>query len=175
MLNTSGLDLIGLLGVGLYTSGPDSTLTNINVLNTVSNLSFITSIPVLDIYGNNDNPASGTADARRNAYQGDNYTQEALTCPDNNGQYFAQVGLGFQPYYGNGAGDVNRCHQLRNGFLQDASNNFFPDVVLRGSPDAPLESVVRDWFSLNFVAIPEPETFLLLLIGLIGMRFIRRK
>lgn len=176
LLNTSGLDLIGLLGVGLYTSGPVSTLDNINILNTVSNLSFITSIPVLDIYGDNDIPARDTAVARSSAYRGNNYTQVALTCPENNGQYSAQVGSSFKPYYGNGSGDVNRCHQLRNGFLYDAlSNSFVQDVVLRGSPDAPLESTARNWFSSNFVSVPEPETLLLIIIGLIGMRFTKRR
>ena len=175
-LNTSGLNLIGLLGVGLYSSGPDSTISNINVLNSISNLSFITSIPVLDIYGDNDTPASTTAAARRAAYAGDNYTQVELTCPNTSGNYFVQTATGIVPYYGGTGttGDTNRCHQLRNGLLFDpVSNSYVPDVVLRGSPNAPLETTARNWFASNF-ALPEPKTWLLVIIGLLGMGIVKR-
>ena len=173
-LNTSGLNVVGLLGVGLYSSGPDSTVANIDVLNTISNLSFITSIPVLDIFGNNDTPASSTAALRKASYRGPNYTQVALTCPDSAGNYFAQTATGVTPYYG-ATGDANRCHQLRNGLLFDpGTNTYITDVVLRGAPDAPLETTARNWFSSNFAAVPEPQTWLLLMFGLLGMGFIRQ-
>lgn len=174
-LNTSGLNLIGLLGAGTFSSGPISTVDNINVLNTISNLSFITSIPVLDVYGSNDDPAKSTAAARKAAYQGESYTQVELSCPAINGGYFVQAGANIVPYY-SATGDTNRCHQLRNGLLFDsATNSFVTDFVIRGAPDAPLETTARNWFSSNFVAIPEPETLLLFLIGLLGMGLIKRK
>ncbi len=69
------LPVLGLLGIGMYGTGIDP----LNVSFTLDEVS----VPVLDIYGDVDTNAAGTAANRLNAYNsgpGLSYTQLALTC-----------------------------------------------------------------------------------------------
>jgi len=71
------LPIIGLVGIGMYAglSDPDPLRTTLT-LDEVS-------IPVLDLYGDNDTGSASTAIARKAAYDsgsGTNYTQISLTC-----------------------------------------------------------------------------------------------
>ena len=187
----SGIDgnveLAGLVGVGMYsniTSGsitttptPNSPATrdDINVYDTVNNLGLISSIPVLDIYGDLDSHAANFAAARLSAYAGDplSYTQLALGCPDFiTTTYFARnQGLAV-PY------TENRCHQLRNGFLSEAdAENNVAAVELRGSADAPLESSTSAWFADNvpLKPVPVPASLPLLFSGITGLLLLVRR
>ena len=85
------LPIIGLVGIGMYAgaSDPDPLRTTLT-LDEVS-------IPVLDLYGDNDTGSASTAIARKAAYDsgsGTNYTQISLSC---------DVGL-----------STNECHKLVN-------------------------------------------------------------
>ncbi len=71
------LPISGLLGVGMYA-------TSIDPLNISTTLDEV-SVPVLDVYGDNDTNAVATAAARLSAYEsgsGINYTQLMLDCDD---------------------------------------------------------------------------------------------
>lgn len=71
------LTIAGLIGIGMYAGGSDP-----DPLKTTFTLDEV-SIPVLDIYGDNDTSSSSTAVARKAAYDsgtGTNYTQTQLTC-----------------------------------------------------------------------------------------------
>lgn len=73
------LSVAGLVGIGMYAGDLDP-----DPLKTTLTLAEV-DIPVLDIYGSNDDPSVSTAAARKAAYDagiGDvaNYTQEALDC-----------------------------------------------------------------------------------------------
>lgn len=174
-ISSYGMDLVGLVGVGMYSTltGSSPTASNvaslgdINVLDTMNNLALLNSIRVLDIFGSNDIQAATTASQRVAAFGGDasNYQQASLDCPPDNGNYYARNQGVYQAYYLNGD---NRCHQLRNGFVYNATYIKDPRYVLRGNLTAPLEATVGDFFSRNFetAQVPEPETLWLMLIGL---------
>lgn len=175
----SNVTLGGLLGVGMYSNigtTDASTSSNINVYDTISNLGLISSIPVLDMYGNLDSSAANFAADRMNAFAGDalSYTQMALGCPDFNNTTYYTRNQGAAVAY-----TENRCHQLRNGFLTEAEaeNNTNADVVLRGSADALLESTVSDWMANNapLTAVPIPATVWLFGSGLIGLIGVARR
>jgi len=164
------VSLGGLIGVGMYSTYGPSTATDINIYDTVNNLGLISSIPVLDLYGDLDTSAASIAADRMNAYAGGatSYTQVALGCPDfNNTTYYTRSGGGAVPY------TENRCHQLRNGYLTavDANANTNVAVVLRGSPSAPLESTVSAWMSSNvpLTVVPVPAAFWLFVSGVVGL------
>ena len=175
----SNVSLAGLLGVGMYSgigTTDASTSSNINVYDTINNLGLISSIPVLDMYGNLDSSAANFAADRMNAFAGNalSYTQAALGCPDfNNTSYYTR---------NQGAGvsyTENRCHQLRNGYLteEDAVNQTNADVVLRGSADAPLESTASAWLAETapLTTVPIPAAVWLFGSGLIGLIGVARR
>jgi len=184
-----GVQLAGLLGIGMYgsivsgdgtvvttpTPASPATADEINIYDTVNNLGLISSIPVLDIYGNLDTQAASLAGARSSAFAGDplSYAQIALACPDFiNSTYYANEGGTAIPYA------ENHCHQLRNGFLSQSdidSDN--PDVVLRGSPGAPLESTVSGWFAqaVPLTPIPIPASLPLMLCAVAGTALFARR
>lgn len=174
---TVNIDLLGLVGAGMhsnfYTSTPTASnptsLSDFNVLDTMSNLGFINSLPVFDIYGDQDVQSTALAGARRSAFGGNpgQYVQAQLACPPNNGTYFAKVGTNtFEPYYLHGD---KRCHQLRDGWILDANGNYVDTFHIRTNANAPLQTNV-DAFFANYivpqVSAPEPGTLLLMLIGL---------
>ena len=69
------LPILGLIGVGMYGNSIDP----LNVAETLDEVS----VPVIDIYGDNDTSAAGTAAARLVAYNsgtGLDFTQTVLTC-----------------------------------------------------------------------------------------------
>ena len=175
----SNVSLAGLLGVGMYSNigtTDVSTSSNINVFDTINNLGLISSIPVLDMYGNLDSSAANFAADRMNAFAGNplSYTQVALGCP----------GFDTTSYYTRDQGAAvsyteNRCHQLRNGYLTeaDAINQTNADVVLRGSADAPLELTASNWMANNapLSAVPIPSAVWLFGSGLIGLVGVARR
>ena len=166
--------LAGLLGVGMPSTigGTDpSTSTNINIYDTINNLGLVSpSIPVLDLFGDGDTDAASNALNRLNAFQGMDYTQVVLGCPDFSGTTF---------YTLNEAGTSaivyteNNCHQLRNAYptANDALNDTNISVTLRGSADAPLESNVSDWFAayVPLTPIPVPPSIWLFGSGLVWL------
>lgn len=183
------IDLLGLVGVGMdtsiYTSTPTTSnptsLSDFNVLDTMSNLGFLNSLPVLDVFGNNDNQASTNAGNRLASYGGDPslYVQTQLECPPNNGTYYVRVLINgvyqFQPYYLNGD---NRCHQLRDGWTLDANGNYVDTFHVRTNASAPLQTSVNDFFAQHIapqVSAPEPGALALMLIGLPLLVTVRRK
>jgi len=90
--------VVGLIGVGMYGN-------SIDPLNPVMTLDEL-SMPVLDIFGDNDTNAVITAAARRSAYGGaaPDYTQTVLDC--------SPTTLG------------NDCHKLRGGLKGDETKPF---------------------------------------------------
>jgi len=175
----SNVTLAGLLGVGMYSSigtTAASTSSNINVYDTINNLGLISSIPVLDMYGNLDSSAANFAADRMNAFAGDDlsYTQAALGCPGFNDTSYFTRNQGVAVSY-----TENRCHQLRNGYLteSDAINQTNADVVLRGSADAPLESTASNWMANNvpLTAVPVPAAVWLFGSGFIGLIAVARR
>lgn len=179
------VDLIGLVGVGMYSStdaGPYSstptpavpvTADEINVLDTLGNLALISGIPVLDLYGDRDTGAAAFAPDRLAAFAGLDYAQVALGCPD-----FA--GGAFHAFHAGGTQVVpyteNRCHQLRDGlvWVADTDGDGVPSpgdafqvaVDLRGGDDAPLEAAVGAWFDGKIAPVPAPSAWLLFALGL---------
>ncbi len=181
---TPGVNLGGLIGVGMYTGlngstpsqTPATAADDINVYDTINNLSLIDSnVSVLDLYGDRDSSAAVTAAARSNAAVLLDYTQQSLTCPDfNNGTYYARNRGGSQivPY------TENRCHQLRNGFLSvDNAANNNPDVILRGYADAPLETTVNTWMATHvpLTTVPNPASIWLFVLGLFSLAGLNRQ
>lgn len=176
------IDLLGLVGAGMhsnfYTSTPTASnptsLSDFNVLDTMSNLTFINSLPVLDIYGSLDAQSVAYAGARSSAYGGNpgQYVQTQLECPPNDGTYYARLFVNgsyqFKPYYVTGD-NGKRCHQLRDGWTLDANGNYVDTFHIRTNADAPLQTSVDAFFAQSImpqVSAPEPGTLLLMLIGL---------
>ena len=170
----------GLLLLSTRTTLGDTeptTAGNINIFDTTSNLGLISSLPVLDLYGDLDSKSASSAADRLNGYSGNalSYTQIALGCPDfNNTSVFARnngVAVGYAE---------SNCHQLRNAYSteDDANNKTNPSVVLRGSADAPLESAVSSWAENNvpITTVPIPSAAWLFGSGILGLvGFVRRK
>ncbi|WP_198264234.1 PEP-CTERM sorting domain-containing protein [sulfur-oxidizing endosymbiont of Gigantopelta aegis] len=162
----NGLDLVGLIGTGMYINSANSTTgpNDIRGFDTLGNLALIDSIPVLDVFGDLDAPAANSATARKTAYAGATglYSQVSLACPDyvNNAYY---TGGGSKTY------TKGNCHQLRDA--QDANGNTLVDV--RGTANSPLTTTVISWFNntdfdavkSNVISVPEPSTLVLLLLG----------
>lgn len=182
------IDLLGLVGVGMYgslggsapTAANPMTLDDFNVLHTHSNLAFIDAIPVLDLFGSNDLQAVANAGIRSGAYGGGPgmYVQTQLTCPPNNGTYYARVNGNFVPYYGADGTDDRRCHQMRNGWLPDGNGGFVESHIMRNSDATPLEQTVSDFFDNHIqprVAVTETSPLLLMLLGLPLMLVARSK
>ncbi|MDH5445739.1 MAG: alpha/beta hydrolase family protein [Gammaproteobacteria bacterium] len=190
LLNTYGMELAGLVGVGMShtlsgstpTIANPTTLDDINVLDTIGNLALINTTPVLDIYGSNDTQNANSANSRKNSYAGpaENYEQLSIQCPERNGTYYARNSGNYQIYYNEGLSTesqrVRRCHQLRNGYLFDGVN-YVEDVILRGYPDAPLEKTVNNWFINNIepTAVSEPPSILLMLSGILFILGVYRR
>jgi len=183
------IDLLGLVGVGMDTNIVTSTptasnptsLSDFNVLDTMSNLGFINSLPVLDVYGNNDIQASSNAGNRSAAFGGNPslYMQTQLECPPNDGTYYARVLVSgvyqYEPYYLYGD---KRCHQLRDGWTVDANGNYVNTFHVRTNASAPLQTAVNSFFTRYIVpqvSAPEPGTLMLMLIGLPMLLLARKK
>jgi len=180
-LSGYGMELVGLVGVGMYSSlagSAPTTANDLNVLDTIGNLALINSINVLDIYGSNDTQAVVNAGLRRTSFAGkpDFYEQKIIDCPPNDGTYYARSNGVYVPYYKNG--NVNRCHQLRSAYTFDGTNyTLDPNYSLRNSANAPLESIVGDFFTRHFetVTVSEPASILLLFLGLPLLLIVRQR
>ena len=185
--HASGLNLLALIGVGMYGAldGSAPTLSaplvsgDFNVLDTHTNLSFI-GVPVLDLYGDQDLSAVANAALRRSQYAGlaGDYQQASVQCPPNDGSYFARVGSSFEPYYGADQTDFNRCHQLRNGWRPDGQGGYVEHFIVRGAAGAPLEMHVGA-FMAQFSAdtgqpVTEPGALALIASALLALRCLRR-
>ncbi len=185
------IDLLGLVGAGMdtnisistpTTSNPTS-LSDFNVLDTMSNLGFINSLPVLDIYGNNDIQASSNAGNRSAAFGGDPsmYMQTQLECPPNDGTYYAKSptsATGWEQYYGADGTNTKNCHKLRDGWTLDSNGNYVDTFHVRTNASAPLQTAVNSFFTRYIVpqvSAPEPGTLLLMLIGLPMLLMARKK
>ena len=176
------IDLLGLVGVGMHSAFATSTptaanptsLSDFNVLDTMSNLAFLDSLPTLDVYGDQDTQSAALAGARANAYGGNPslYTQAQLECPPNNGTYYAKSktsSTGWELYYGADGSNTNNCHRLLDGWTLDASGNYVDSFHVRTNSSAPLQTAVNDFFARYIVpqvSAPEPGTLLLMLVGL---------
>lgn len=169
----------GLLLLSTRTTIGDTdptTAGNINIFDTANNLGLISSLPVLDLYGDLDSKSTSSAEDRLNGYFGNplNYTQLALGCPDfNSGGFFAR---------NNGAAVAyteDNCHQLRNAYSteSDAENKINPSVVLRGDANAPLESAVSSWAANNvpITTVPIPSAVWLFGTGLFSLISLARR
>lgn len=174
------ITLDGLIGVSMYadygfiagTVDNPTSYSDFNVYDTHKNLTFLDSIPVLDIYGSKDWPAVFAADTRLNAYGGsaNMYIQQKISCPPNNGTYYAWLGgTNYVPYYGVDGMDVNRCHQVRDGYLKDENGNYYLDFRVRGTIDAPVDSSILAFMESHVIPhtqVPEPSSLLLMLFGI---------
>lgn len=157
LLETSGANLVGLIGIGMYVGRGGSTPTpdaltstkDINVLDTRENLEFL-SVPVLDLYGSGDTSAFllnglNVAAQRVQKYGGEPtaYTQLPLATP----------GAGYSAYYEGTFYDYQSseffAHGLFNGYESGNLDPFGPDFILRGLPTAPLEDSVTAWMATN--------------------------
>ena len=184
---TANVDLLALVGVGMYgslggsapTTAPPLVIGDFNVLDTHSNLAFIHSVPVLDLFGDQDLAATLSAGLRQAQYGGPAglYTQGSLACPPNNGSYYARVNGLFEPYYGADQTDYNRCHQLRNGWLPDGQGGFVESFIVRGAAAAPLEATVAAFLASTLPSnqIPEPPALALTLGALLTLLGFRRR
>jgi len=171
--------LAGLLSLSTRTTLGDTaptTPSDINIFDTVSNLGLISSLPVLDLYGDLDSKSASSAADRINGYFGGalNYTQLALGCPDfNNTGSFARNNGAAVAY------SEQTCHQLRNAYSteSDANNKTNPSVVLRGDSNAPLESAVSSWAATNvpITTVPIPSAVWLFGSGLLGLVGLARR
>lgn len=177
---STNIDLLGLVGAGMYsdfnlsspTASNPTSLSDFNVLDTHSNLAFIHSIPVLDLFGSNDTQAVANAGIRRAAYGGapGMYVQTQLECPPNDGKYYAKTSTGYIPYYGTDGSNINNCHKLRDGWTLDSNGNYVDSFHVRTNANAPLQTAVDGFFSQYIVpqvSAPEPGGLYLLLIGLL--------
>ena len=182
------IDLLGLVGVGMYgdfylsspTAANPTSLSDFNVLDTHSNLAFIDSIPVLDLFGSNDTQSVNNAGIRSAAYGGDPsmYMQAQLECPPNNGTYYAYTGSSYVLYYGIDGSDIKNCHKLRDGWTLDNNGNYVDTFHVRSNASAPLQSTVDNFFAQYIeprVSVPEPGSLLLMFIGLPMLLMVRRK
>jgi hypothetical protein len=185
------IDLLGLVGVGMYgsyslsapTASNPTGLADFNVLDTHSNLAFIDSIPVLDLFGSNDIESVANAGIRSAAYAGDpgQYVQTQVDCPPNDGTYYVRLaatggGYKYEPYYLNG--NDNRCHQLRNGWQSDGNGGYVQTFIVSGYNTAALETNVDNFFAQYIepqVSVPEPGSLLLLSLGLPLLLSVRRR
>ena len=160
-----------------------NSIDDFNVLDIHSNLAFIHSIPVLDLFGNQDWPSVVYADERRNAYggAGNQYVQAAISCPPNNGTYYAYLGgTNYVPYYGSDGTSPDRCHQLRDGYLRDQNGNFYLAMRVRGTVNAPVELAISSFMDQYVVPrtevqVPEPGALTLMLLGLPLLYLSRRR
>ncbi len=114
---TDTAPVVGLIGIGMYG-------TSIASLNPIFSLADIT-VPVLDLFGDNDTNAVNTAAAKKAAYGGavSDYTQVVLDCP-------ATL-------------TVKDCHKLRGGLkgaddkpFEIAINNWIKNVAPLSVPEA---------------------------------------
>lgn len=149
---------------------------DINIFDTANNLGLISSLPVLDLYGDLDSKSTSSAVDRVNGYFGNplNYTQLALGCPGfSSGGLFARSNGAAVPY------SEDNCHQLRNAYAteSDAENKTNPSVVLRGDANAPLESTVSSWAASNvpITTVPIPSAVWLFSTGLFGLISLARR
>lgn len=166
----NSLDIVGLIGVGMASgigiSDPTTGPNDIHGYGSLTNLPLITSIPTLDIFGDQDPGVAGSFAADRLAAYGGNpndYTQASITCPDfqNTTYYFRRDGAITTANLYTG----NRCHQLLDGYLQGTNpDTFLLDVDVSGSANSPFETVVTAWVSEQF-AVPEPGSLVLFITG----------
>ena len=181
---TSNINLVGLIGASMYpetgasiiarTPGSPASISDINFYDVEKNLALINTVPVLDIYGNNDPRAVNFAPARRAAYRGNpsEYIQAEITCPADDGMYYAWLGGSkFVPYYDRtpGADPYQRCHQLRDGYKKDSNGNFYKALVLRETLTAPVETSILAFMDNHILpqthSVPEASSLLLLIAG----------
>jgi len=181
---TSNINLVGLIGASMYpetgapiiarTPSNPTSISDINFYDVEKNMTLINTVPVLDIYGSNDPRAINFAPARRAAYSGSpsEYVQTEITCPADNGTYYAWLGgNNYVPYYDHTSSDpYNRCHQLRDGHLADGSGGYYKALVLRETLTAPVETSILAFMDKQVLPqtqfVPEASSLFLLLAGL---------
>lgn len=136
-LDAGGLPVVGYIGLGMRTNGPGP----LNALNVLDELT----IPMLDIYGDNDYDAVVGADARQAVYGGNpaDYTRVVLDCADD------IVG--------------DDCHKFRGGLKGGDDMPLEMAVYDWISAVAPLTKV------------PEPGSLALFGAGLIGFSMTRQR
>lgn len=175
------MNLVGLIGASMYpdtgepliarTAANPTSIGDFNVLDVESNLAFIDSLPVMDLYGNKDSKAVNFADARRNAYGGDpgQYVQSAIDCPAVDGSYYAWLGGNTYVTY-----DENRCHQLRDGYLPDGNGGYYKAFNVRG----PMINEISAFMGSHVIPatqVSEPSGLLLMFLGLPILLVSRKK
>lgn len=181
---TANINLVGLIGASMYpetgtptlarTPSNPASISDINFYDIEKNMALNDSVPVLDIYGDNDPKAAIFAPARRAAYGGNpsEYVQAEVACPADNGTYYAWLGgNNYVSYYDHASADpYKRCHQLRDGYLSDGNGGFYKDLVLRETINAPVERSILAFMDQHVLpqtqSVPEASSIWILLAGL---------
>ena len=187
-LHSTSMELLGLAGAGMVsnaatsvsvagtpTSLIGSSLSDINVLDTLGNLNHVNGLHVLDLQTTGDLTALDSALQR--ALNGGavaaSYTQHTMDSP---------LGYPYLNVYG-GTYSENDAHNFRNGYLLAsdfdakygagscaASVCLDPDFFLSGdgaSNIGSMEAYVNGWFVTT--AVPEPSTWLMFGVGLLSV------
>lgn len=186
-LHSTSMTLLGLVGAGMVTDGATSgsvlgtpislvgsTLSDINVLDTLGNLNHVNGLQVLDLQTTGDLTALDSALARslNGGAVAASYTQHTLDSP-----------MGY-PYL-NADGTIygeNDAHKFGNGYLlasdYDAKYGagsctetlcLDPDYFLSGdgaTSVGSMDTYVSGWVT---TAVPEPSTWLMFSVGLMGV------
>jgi hypothetical protein len=199
-----GLVGAGMYGSGAGAATDISNLGSINVLETIGNLNYVNGLDVLDVMASGDSNVFGTgggdtsyADARlaNGSAVANSYTQHTIVTPPNgegDPTYYAKVNGTFVEYSPVSKPD-KRAHQFRKGFLLQADYNARygpgmctqsycsdPEYFITGngtSSIGQLEAYINGWFEQKIAtaAVPEPSSYLLFAIGLLGLLTVSRK
>jgi hypothetical protein len=186
-LHSSSMELLGLVAAGMVTNGATSAsvpgtpsslvganLADINVLDTLGNLSHVNGLQVLDLQTSGDLTALSDALTRSNigSAVASSYTQYTMDSP-----------LGFPYLNASGATySENDAHNFRNGYLlpgeYDAkygagscTEAFCMDPAYFLSGDGATSMGSMDTYVSGWVtaAVPEPSTWLMFSVGLLSV------